>query len=129
MRHSTEPKGRVYVKGYGFLSFAKTHVFTHVTIVAKNLNNKYSQKILDTAKKSTSDAIKTASKRAVQKTAEATGDLIGNKIADKITNIYKKSSRELHSQNNEANDEIEIPKETYVSPEKRQQIIDELRLV
>ena len=36
---------------------------------------------------------------------------------------------ELRSQNDEANDESEIPKERYISPEKRQQIIDELRLV
>ena len=40
--------------------------------------DKYGQKLLDSAKKSTTDAIKTASKRAIQKTAEATGDLIGN---------------------------------------------------
>ena len=39
--------------------------------------------LLNTAKKSGTDAIKTASKRAIQKTAEATGDLVGNKIADK----------------------------------------------
>ena len=58
--------------------------------IGKHLSNKYSQKLIDTAKKSTTDAIKTASKRAIQKTAEATGDLIGNKIADKITNISKK---------------------------------------
>ena len=90
------------------------------------LSNKYSQKLLDSAKKSTTDGIKTASKRVIKKTAEATGDLIGNKIADKITNTSKKSSREL--QNNEANNEIEIPKERYVSLEKRQQIIDELML-
>ena len=63
--------------------------------------------------------------------------MIGNKIADKITNISKKSSMELPStelhsrklQNNKANYEIEIPKESYISTEKRQQIIDELRLV
>ena len=55
--------------------------------------------------------MKTASKRAIQKTAEEIGDLIGNKIVDKITYLSNKSSRELHSQNNEANDEIEIPKE------------------
>ena len=53
--------------------------------MGKNLSNKYSQKLLDSAKKSATDAIKTASKRAIQKTAKAT-DLIGNKIADKITN-------------------------------------------
>ena len=121
MRYSIKPKNEIYVKGYGFSSFAK-NMGTH-------LSNEYGQKLLDTAKKSTTDAIKTASKKAMQKTAEATGDLIGNKIADKITNISKKSSRELHSQNNEANDEIEIPKERYISPAKRQQIIGELRLV
>ena len=69
---------------------------------------------------------KAASKTAIQKTAEATGDLIGNKISDKITSISKKSSKELHSQNE---DDLEIPKERYISPEKRKQIIDELRLV
>ena len=58
------------------------------------MSNKYSQKLLDSAKKSTADAIKTASRRAIQKTTEATGDLIGNKIADEIT---KQSSKELCS--------------------------------
>ena len=38
---------------------------THATKVPKNLNNKYRQKRLDSAKKSTTDAIKTASKRAM----------------------------------------------------------------
>ena len=33
---------------------------THATKVAKNLSNKYSQKLLDTAMKFTADAIKTA---------------------------------------------------------------------
>ena len=119
MRYSIEPKDRIYVKRYGFLSFAK-NMCTH-------LSNKYGQKLLDTAKESTTDAIKNASKRAIQKTVQATGDLIGNKIADKITNISKKSSREL--QNNEVNDELETPNERYISPEKRQKIIDDLRLM
>ena len=79
MRYSIEPRDRIYVKGYGFLSFAKN--------MGKSLSNKYGQKPLDSAKKSTTDAIKTTSKRAIQKTAEAKGDLIGNKIADKITNV------------------------------------------
>ena len=92
-----------------------------------HLTNKYGQKLIDTAQKSTADTIKTASKRAIEKTAEATADLIGNKTADKITSISKKSSKEL--QNNKANDEIEIPKERYIFPEERQQIIDELGLV
>ena len=56
----------------------------------KNLSDKYCQKLLDRAKKSTKGAIKTASKREIQKTAEATGDLIGNKNADKTTSVLKK---------------------------------------
>ena len=89
MRYSIELRDRIYVKGYGFLSFAK-NMGRHANKVAKNLSNKYSQKLLDRAKKSTADAIKTASKRAIQITAEATGDLIGKKIADRITNSTKK---------------------------------------
>ena len=88
------------------------------------MSNKYSQKILDITKKSTTDAIKFASKRAIHKTAEATINLIGNKIADIITNVSKKYSEKLQNE-----DELEIPKERYISLEKRQQIIDELRLV
>ena len=83
---------RIYVKGYGFLSFAK-NMGRHAIKIAKGLSNKHVQKRLDSAKKSTTDAIKTASKRAIQKTAEATGDLIGNKIADKITSVSKKKPR------------------------------------
>ena len=60
--------------------------------MGKNLSNKYDQKIIDSAKKSTTDAIKTASKKLIQKTAEATGGLIGNKIDDKIKSVSKKSN-------------------------------------
>ena len=125
MRYSIEPRGRRHVKGYGFLSFAR-NIGTHATKIAKNMGNKYSQKLVDTAKKSATDAIKTASKRAIQKTAEATGDSVGNKIADKITSASKKSHNE-EIKSNEANNEI--PKERYISPKERQQIIDELRLI
>ena len=118
MRYSTEPRDRIYAKGYGFLSFAKN--------MGKNLSNKYGQKLLDSAKKSTTDAIKTASKRAIQKTAEATGDFLDNKIADKITSVSKKqSTRELHN-NDEKEEDAEIAslKKRYISPEERKQIIE-----
>ena len=65
---------RIYVKGYGFLSFTIK--------MSKNLSCKYSKKLLDSAKKSATDTIKTTSKRVIQKTTEATGDLISNKMAD-----------------------------------------------
>ena len=106
MRYSTEPRFKKYVKGYGFLSFAK------------NFRNKYGKKLMDTATKTGMDTPKIASKRVVQKPAEATGDLIGNKIADKITSIGKPKEKEKPK-------EIE---EIYIPPEKRQQIINDLRL-
>ena len=106
MRYSVEPKFRKYVKGYGFLSFPK------------KISNKYGKKLMDTATKAGIDAAKTTSKTIVQKTAEAAGNLIGNKIADKITSIGKPKEKEKTK-------EIE---EIYIPPEKRQQIIDDLRL-
>ena len=116
MRYSIEPRD---VKRYGFLFFTKN--------MGKNLSNKYSQRLLDTAKKSTTDAIKTAPKTAIQETAEATGDVIGNKIADKVTSVSKKT------QNNKSETDSDslkdIPRKRYMSPEERQQVIDELRLV
>ena len=127
MRYSIEPRENRYAKGYGYLSFAR-NLGTDATKVAKNLNNKYGQKLADSGKKSATDALKIAGKRAIQKTAEATGDLVGNKIADKITSYSKKSpdhSTELNS--NESNNEI--PKQKYISPQERQKIIDELRLI
>ena len=113
MRYSIEPVETRYVKGYGFLSFDR------------NLNDNYDQKLVDSAKKFATDAFKIASKRAIQETAEATGDLIGNKIADKMTSYSTKPANEPHS-NDVSN---EIPKKRYISPQERQKIIDELRLI
>ena len=83
--------------------------------MGKSLSNKYGQKLLDSSKKSTTDAINTASKTPIQKTAEATVDLIGNKTADKITRVSKKkSAKELP--NDETEEDVEIlllRKDTY----------------
>ena len=65
MRYSTEPRDRIYVKGYGFLSFPKN--------MGKNLSNKYGQTLLDSIKKSTAGHY----------------DLISNKYTDKITSVSK----------------------------------------
>ena len=128
MRYSIEPRDRIYVKGYEFLPFAKN--------MGKKLSNKYDQKLLDSAKKSTTNAIKTASKIAVQITAEATGDLIGNKIADQITSVSKKFNANIETEADVASPKDVkkaspkyLPKKRYISPEERQQITDELRLV
>ena len=95
MRYSTEPRFRKYVKGYGFLSFAR------------KFGDKYGKKLMDTATKIGIDAAKTASKRVVKKTAEATGDLIGNKKAEKITSLGKTKSKEKEKEE----------QEIYISPE------------
>ena len=90
MRYSIQPRDILYVKGCGFLSFAKN--------MGKSLSNKYVQKLFDSAQTCTTDVIKTASKRAIQKTAEVMVDLIGSKIADKIKSVSKKKpAKELHN--------------------------------
>ena len=61
MRYSIEPRDRIYVKGQGFLSFAKN--------MSKSKCNRYGQKLLDSAK--TTNAIKTASKTAIQKNSRS----------------------------------------------------------
>ena len=76
------------------------------------------KKLIDTARKTGIDAAKTASKEIEKKTAEATGDSIRNKIADKITSLGKIKSKEKEKEE----------QEIYIPPEKRQQIIDDLRL-
>ena len=86
--------------------------------VARKFGDKYSKKLMDAATKTGIDVAKTSSKRVVQKTAEATGDFIGNKIADKIASISKPKEKEKRKET----------EEIYISPEKRQQIIDDLRL-
>ena len=58
MKYLIEPRDGIYVKGYGFLSFAKK--------MDKNLIHIHGQRLLDSDKKSTMDAIKTPSKRAIK---------------------------------------------------------------
>ena len=100
MRYSVQPGDRIFVKGYGFLSFPKSMVKNIGKNVIKNLSGKYSpgilavrQKLLDHVKQSATASFKTASKRASQKAAEATDDLIGNKIANKITKVSENSQQ------------------------------------
>ena len=125
MRYLVEPTYRRYVKGYGFLSFARKFGDKSgkklMNTATKVGTSKYGKKIIDTTKKQGSEFAKTAGKRIVQKSAEATGDLIGNKIADKIASLGKSKNKEKENETNEE-EEIIIP------PEKRQQIINDLRL-
>ena len=103
MPYSIEPRKRKFVKGYGFMSFAR------------NFSDKYSKSLMDKG----IDVSKIFAKTAGKKILKATEDLIGNKIADKITSASKKSHDEVNN---------EILKERYISPKERQKIIDELKL-
>ena len=127
MRYSIEPRERRYVKGYGFMSFARNFdnkygkkLMNTAIKTGTNFNSKYVKKLTDTALKTGKDFATIAGKKIVHKSAEATGDLIGNKIADKITSASKKSHNE-EIQSNEVNNEI--PKESYISPKERQKLL------
>ena len=100
MRYLIEPKKRIYVKGYGFMFFARNFRDKYKSLINKGI---------DVSK----NFAKTAGERILKKSAEATGDLIGNKIADKITAKPIKN---------------DVTNERYVSPEERQEIINKLRL-
>ena len=63
--------GKTYVKELSF---------------ARNLSEKYGEKILDTGRKTELDAVNTASKKVVKKTAEATRELMWNKMTKRFVN-------------------------------------------
>ena len=86
--------------------------------ISINLNGKYSQKLLDHAKTSATDSLKTFSKRVIKKVAEATSDLIGNKIAYKITKVSSNSQQNNLGTVTNDNDK-DMSKEIYISPEER----------
>ena len=111
--------------------------------ISKNLSGKYissmlatRQKLLDHAKQSATDSIKTVSKRAFQKTAGAIGGLIVNKISNAVARScdgtitkVSRNSLQINSETVTNKHDKEIPKERYISPEERQKILDDLRLI
>ena len=93
-RCSVQPRDRIFVKGYGFLSFAKNMGKNIGKNISKSLSGKYSQKLLDHAKQSTTDTLKKVTK---------------------VSNYSQQNN--LETVTNENNKEI--PNEKYISPEKR----------
>ena len=61
----------MFVKDYGFLFFAKNMGNNIGKNITKNLSGKYSQKLLDHAKKSATDPVKTSSKENNSKTSRS----------------------------------------------------------
>ena len=61
-RYSVQLRDRIFVKSCGFLSFTKNMGKNIGKNVRTNLSGKYSQKNIDHAKQSATDALKTTSK-------------------------------------------------------------------
>ena len=90
------------------------------------LSSKWIQKFVGYAKQSVTDVFKTTLKRSIQKAAEATFDLTGNELTVKIIKISKTSAK---NNSETITNKEEIIRETYKFRKKRQQIINDLRLI
>ena len=125
MRYSLEPSYRKYVQGQGFMSFAKNISNKYgKKLLDKSIDvsNKYGRKLLDKSIDAGKDFAKKAGKKALHKSAEATGEIIGNKIANRIT---KKPRNKMQKEDDRIMEETQ---EIIIPPEKRQQIIKDLKL-
>ena len=54
--------------------------------------------------------------------------MIGNKMANIVTKVFKNSQQKNSEVVTNKHDK-DIPKERYISPEERQKIIDDLKLI
>ena len=129
MRYSLEPSYRRYVQGQGCMSFTKNignkygrKLFNKSIDVVKKMSDKYGRKILDKSMDAGKDFAKIAGKKVLHKSAEATGEMIGNKITDRITKSSRNKAQKEDDRIMEETQELIIP------PEKREQIIRDLKL-
>ena len=129
MRYSLEPHYRRYVQGQGYMSFARNignkyrrKIFDKSLDVGKSMKKKYGKKILDNSLSAGKDFAKIAGKKVLTKSTEATGDLIANEIADRIT---KSAGNKEQKEDDRIMEEIQ---EIIIPPEKREQIIRDLKL-
>ena len=125
MRYSLEPSYRKYVHGQRFMSFAKNMGSKYGKKLfdkSIDVSNKYGRKLLDKSIDVGKDFAKKAGKKILDKSAEATGEMIGNKIADRITKSSRNKAQKQDDRIMEETQDLIIP------PEKRQQIIKDLKL-
>ena len=129
MRYSLEPSYRKYVQGQGFTSSAKNmgskygkKLFDKSIDVSKNMSTKYGRKLLDKSMDVGKDFAKKTSKKVLDKSAEPTGEMIGNKIDDRIT---RKPRNKMEKEDDRIMEETQ---ELITPPEKRQQIMKDLKL-
>ena len=129
MRYSLEPRYRRYGQGQGFMSFARNignkygkKIFDKSIDVGKSMKKKYGKKVLDNSISAGKDFAKIAGKKVLIKSVEATGDMTGNKLADRITKSTRNKEQKEDDRIMEETQELSIP------PEKREQIIKDLKL-
>ena len=67
MHYSVQPRDRILVEAYGYLSFAENMSKAIGKNINKNLSGKCSQKPPDHATQSAADELKNSSKRVIQK--------------------------------------------------------------
>ena len=82
MRYSIEPRERRFIKGYGFMSFAR------------NFSDKYKKSLMDKGIDVGKKFTKTAGKKILKETAKATGDLTGNKILIRLQ-VHQKNHSQM----------------------------------
>ena len=125
MRYALEPNYRKYIQGQRFMSFAKNignKYGRKICDKSIDVSNKCGRKILDKSMDASKDFAKIASKNVLHKSAEAIGEMIGNKVADRITKSSRNKAQKEDGRIMEETQEILIP------PEKREQIIIDLKL-
>ena len=86
------------------------------------MSNKYGRKILNKSIDAGKDFAKIAGKKVFYKSAETTGEIIGNKVVDRITRSSRDKAQKEDDRIMEETQELIIP------PEKREQIIRDLKL-
>ena len=115
-RYSVDP--RVFVKGNGYLYFAKNMGKNFSENICKNVSGKYGQKLLDHAKQSAADAFKTSSKRVIQNSRNILVIQLDVKLLIKLQKVAAKNYSEVVTNEHDK----QIPEERHVSPNERQDI-------
>ena len=96
--------------------------------ISKNLSGKYSHKLLDRAKQSATDALKTTSKRVIQKQQKQLVNWLVIKLLKELQ-MFQKINNKIIQRQLQMNMIKKYLKKRYISPKKRQEIVDDLRLI
>ena len=126
-QYVVQPREIKLAKGYKFVSFTKYMGKIINKNINKNLSDKYSQKLVDYVKQPATDTVKISSKRVIKKEQKWLVIWLIITLLRKLQmfqEIYKKNPKTVTNEHYK-----KIPKERYMSPKERQQIIDELRII